>query len=66
MEWISINEKLPEDFTFVLATLVAAGQSFEDQTWVEIVGYNCGSFELPARGKTSFVTHWMPIPQPAI
>lgn len=59
-EWISVLNKTPKDFTFVLATINSG-----DDKWVEIVGYNCGSFELPARGNTSYVTHWMEIPKPA-
>jgi hypothetical protein len=58
MEWIDINEKKPENFSFVLASIKR-----EQDNWVEIVGY-CNGFQLPGRGDTTYATHWMPIPQP--
>ncbi len=61
MDWISIDDKSPENYSFVLATI----QSPIDK-WVEIVGFCNGVYELPARGRTDFVTHWMPIPKPAL
>jgi hypothetical protein len=60
-DWIYPNESLPEPFTFVLATIET-----EHDKWVEEVGYNGTSFELPGRGITCNVIAWMPKPEPAI
>lgn len=57
--WVSVKERLPDPLTFVLATL----KSNSDE-WVEIAGYDGNSWDLPGRDKTSFVTHWQPLPQP--
>lgn len=37
----------------------------KNNAWVEIVGYANELFQLPGRGNTDIVTHWMPIPEPA-
>ena len=58
-DWIDINSQNPDKYTFVLATLKSS-----TATWVEIVGYGVGRFQLPGRGDTNYVTHWMPIPRP--
>lgn len=59
--WHDVNEKLPEDYGFYLATIVTP----KGNSWVETVGYSPGEWQLPGRGKTNFVTHWMEIPKPA-
>jgi len=61
MKWIDVYEKLPEDFGFYLATIVPPSGN----SWVEIIGYGDGKWQLPGRGNTDFVTHWSPIPEPA-
>ena len=58
--WISVALRLPDEFTFVLATIESP-----DDKWVEIVGFASGKFQLPGRNTTELVTHWMPIPNPA-
>ena len=59
-EWLVYPENKPKNDTFVLATV-----NTTKETWVEIVGYSEGYFQLPGRGKTTLVTHWMPLPEPA-
>lgn len=59
MEWIAIEDGLPEQFSFVLATI-----KVENEKWVEIVGYGYKSFFLPGRGESTRITHWMPLPKP--
>ena len=61
MEWISVKEKYPENYSFVLATIKT-----DFDCWVEIVGFADGIYTLPGRGASFLVTHWMPIPLPAI
>ena len=59
-KWIPVTSSLPDDLTWVLATV-----SSPNDKWVDIVGFACGKFHLPGRGDTNFVTHWMPLPDPA-
>jgi hypothetical protein len=59
--WISVESKLPEDYSFVLATL----QTLHDR-WVEVLGFGTLTFILPGRGRTVHVSHWMPLPQPPL
>lgn len=61
MKWTSIREKLPETSDFYLATIKSP-----IDTWVEEVGFDGKKWELPGRGVTEFVTHWMEKPKPAI
>ena len=58
--WLSFPENIPEKYSWVLVTI----KSPMDR-WVEMAGFDGEKFQLPARGDTSFVTHWMPIPAPA-
>jgi hypothetical protein len=60
MEWLKYPENVPENYTWVIATLKTPYEIF-----VENVVYHDGHFILPGRGYTEFVTHWMPIPEPA-
>lgn len=57
--WISVADRLPEAYSFVLGAL----QTPYDR-WVEIVGFGTSTFTLPGRGRTVHVTHWMSIPKP--
>ena len=57
--WIPVEEELPEVYSPVLAVIKTP-----NQTWVEEIGYNDGYFELPGRGYTKYVTHWMYLPKP--
>lgn len=59
--WISVKDNLPKEYDWVLVSL----HSPEDD-WVEMAGFSGGMFILPIRGTTTYVTHWMPIPSPAI
>lgn len=59
-DWISVNERLPEQYSFVMATVRT-----DNGTWVEIAGFGISSFFLPGRGTSSSITHWKPIPNPA-
>lgn len=58
-QWMSISDFLPENSTFVLASI-----STEIDSWVEIVGFFNNDFQLPGRGLTKNVTHWMQLPKP--
>lgn len=57
--WLNYPEFKPDNYSFVLATITSPLD-----TWVEIVGYVDGKFQLPGRDNTNFVTHWMQIPSP--
>jgi len=58
--WLSFPENKPEQYSWVLVTV----KSPVDK-WVEMAGFDGEKFQLPGRGDTTFVTHWMPIPSPA-
>ena len=58
--WLSFPENKPQQYSLVLVTVKSP-----IDTWVELAGYADGKFQLPARGESYFVTHWMPIPAPA-
>jgi len=58
--WLSFPENKPEKFSWVLVTV----KSPVDK-WVEMAGFDGEKFQLPGRGDTTFVTHWMSIPSPA-
>jgi hypothetical protein len=58
--WLSFPENKPDQFSWVLVTI----KSPVDK-WVEMAGFDGKKFQLPGRGDTTFVTHWMPIPPPA-
>lgn len=58
MEWISVNDKLPEEDQLVL---VANGKYFNLRHFCDDTWFNCLSgegFEL------NEYTHWMPLPEP--
>lgn len=60
MEWISVNDRLPEEFyagfsDWVLATskmgsMVVSRYDYEGSYWITSMGRN--------------ITHWMPLPEP--
>ena len=57
--WVPVEEKLPETYSIILATIKSP-----ECIWVEEIGFGEGKFQLPGRGDTSFVTHWMYVPEP--
>jgi hypothetical protein len=58
--WLSFPENKPEQYSWVLVTV----KSPTDK-WVEMAGFDGDKFQLQGRGDTTFVTHWMTIPEPA-
>ena len=60
-EWISVEDKLPEDDSDVLAYLQIGQEgriypaNYEKGVWFDCI------FNTPATGTT---THWMPLPEP--
>lgn len=59
LRWIPIEEEMPKNYSAVLAVIKSPSC-----TWVEEIGYGDGKFQLPGRGNTDFVTHWMYLPEP--
>ena len=60
-EWISVDERLPEENERYLACVKIAHLAF-DITMVVIVGYNkIHGFDVISGEET--VTHWMPLPE---
>lgn len=59
LRWIPVEEKLPETYSKILATIKSP-----ECIWVEEIGFGEGKFQLPGRGDTNFVTHWMYVPEP--
>ncbi len=59
LRWIPVEEKLPETYSIILATIKSP-----ECIWVEEIGFGEGKFQLPGRGDTNFVTHWMYVREP--
>ena len=61
-EWISVEERLPEENGRYLVCVSIRHLVFEDLTMVVIVGYNkTNGFDVVTDEET--VTHWMPLPE---
>lgn len=58
-EWISVDERLPEEFVSVLGYMTDAG-NFPPVRECYKVG---GVFFFPALGDRHPISHWMPIPE---
>ena len=62
-EWISVDERLPEENGRYLVYVSIRHLVFEGLTMVVIVGYNkTNGFDVVIGEET--VTHWMPLPEP--
>ena len=60
-EWISVDERLPEENGRYLVCVAIRHLVFEDLTMVVIMGYNkINGFDVVSGEET--VTHWMPLP----
>ena len=61
-EWISVDERLPEENGRYLVFIKVSHQLFENLTAVGIIEYNkTNGFILYSVAET--VTHWMPLPE---
>ena len=60
MEWISVNEHLPDDPSWVLVYADGAMNcmAFDEGQWKEWTAAKAHNIFLPA------ITHWMPLPKP--
>ena len=59
MEWISVKDRLPDKENEVLV--------FEfrgDVSMAYISGYEWRNFESDFKMDSSYITHWMPLPEP--
>lgn len=69
MEWIRVQDKLPEKYSRVLVTngkevcihYKQSGVNFEDERGYDLY---CGSHYDNCRIDEGEVTHWMPLPEP--
>ena len=59
-EWISVDERLPDEFVSVLGYMTDAGD-FPPVRECYLVG---GVFFFPALNDRHPVSHWMPLPEP--
>lgn len=59
-EWISVKDRLPEQFVSVLGSMSDAGE-FPPVRECYMVGK---AFFFPALSEFHPVTHWMPMPEP--
>lgn len=59
-EWISVKDRLPQDFVSVLGYMTDAGD-FPPVRECYKVG---GVFFFPALGDRHPISHWMPLPEP--
>lgn len=60
MEWISVKDRLPDPMTSVLAYSRGSIYQPDDYPHCEVLGYDPDVWN-PG---WSFVTHWMPLPEP--
>lgn len=59
-EWISVEERMPEDGSEVLASV----DENSDDCGLHVCVYHDGTFERSEAGYVWGVTHWMPLPEP--
>ena len=55
MQWISVQERMPEAQTLVIVT---------DGQGVDVGGHFRGKWTSPGVVDDVIVTHWMPLPEP--
>lgn len=60
--WISVTERLPEYFDWVLVT---TNRKDVDIGWIERGEWERLSDDPEGGERFDFVTHWMPLPTPA-
>ena len=58
--WISVKERMPEDYVNVLIAMTDVAGTFVAVAWRENNGWNDGEGGWPEEN----VTHWMPVPEP--
>ncbi len=58
-EWISVKERLPEEFENVLVANRRGKHYDIDKAW-----WSGSGFSRCAKGSYRNVTHWMPLPEP--
>ena len=58
--WISVKERMPEDYVNVLIAMTDVAGTFVAVAWRENNGWNDGEGGWPDEN----VTHWMPLPEP--
>ena len=61
MEWISVNDKMPENDA---PYLVFAESADPDKPFIQIAWYNPSRrlWELIPTAWSNFISHWMPLP----
>ncbi len=64
-EWISVDERLPDNYEWVLLFFSEA----HSDPYVEIGLFNNGKISYPSSNgvtyeHTKLITHWMPLPEP--
>jgi hypothetical protein len=78
-EWISVKDRLPEDYTFVLVYSHMPGESepcpitiarWNTEEWETLCNENqnnaCASGDLFRSTESEEITHWMPLPKPPV
>jgi len=55
-KWISVDDRLPKNFSLVLA--------YEPDYGVSEAEFEHGKFRWASNENLAFATHWMPLPQP--
>ena len=61
--WISVNDRLPENETTVLAFVQHKIGWYRMFAWHDEHGWHSSAAEFEER-ESKFVTHWMPLPEP--
>ena len=62
-EWISVEERLPEENGQYLTCVCVSHPAFENLTTIDVVSYG-KSHGFYLYNETENVTHWMPLPEP--
>lgn len=57
-DWISVKDRLPEDYTFVLAVVETWTRTVTVVLHADLKFYRFGAGDTPLN-----VTHWMPLPE---
>ena len=65
MEWISVNDRLPKNFEWVIAYIISSPVLSEED--VNIAMFDKGKWFTPEEFRSNLeckVSHWMPLPKP--
>lgn len=64
MEWISVEDRLPDIGAPVIATMKTDNTDFDSEWWYGCCVYREFGFPWVQIDNPNPITHWMPLPKP--